>query len=226
MESHLEVWDGPPGRSTLLPGYGWVFPLADGRLNVGLGTVRSTSTSGPASTRPAANYRQLLTSWTANVPGRPLDPANQVSAPASAALPMGADRRPVYADGLALLGDAAGLVSPFNGEGIGYAMASGRLAAQAVVASVACHTRAGKEQALNDYPRGLAAEMGGYFTLGRVFVNLIENPAVMRVCTRYGLGRPTLMRFTMRLLSGLYEPRGGDWIDHIVQGLVRLAPAA
>ncbi|MDR1152184.1 MAG: geranylgeranyl reductase family protein [Bifidobacteriaceae bacterium] len=249
MESHLDVWDGPPGRSNLLPGYGWVFPLADGRLNVGLGTVRSASSHAPARphaptrarphaphscqppatasrTLPTANYRHMLTSWTANIPGRTLDPANQLTKPASAALPMGVDRGPAYADGLLILGDAAGLISPFNGEGIAHAMASGRLAAQAVLASHACRTRAGKEQALGDYGRGLAAEVGGYFTLGRLFVELMENPAVMRACTRYGLGRPTLMRFTMKLLSGLYEPRGGDWMDHIIQGLVRLAPAA
>jgi flavin-dependent dehydrogenase len=139
---------------------------------------------------------------------------------------MGINRRPLYADGLLLIGDAAGLVSPFNGEGIAQAMASGRLAADAIVCALACRTQAAHEQALQDYRRALAGEFGGYFTLGRVFVQLIENPKVMAACTRYGLGRPTLMRFTMKLLSGLYEPRGGDWMDHIVQALVNVVPTA
>jgi hypothetical protein len=72
----------------------------------------------------------------------------------------------------------------------------------------------------------MAREMGGYFTLGRIFVELIEHPAVMGVCTRYGLGRPMLMRFTMKLLSGLYEPRGGDVMDRVIQALTRMAPMA
>jgi flavin-dependent dehydrogenase len=139
---------------------------------------------------------------------------------------MGFGRRPLYADSLALLGDAAGLVSPFNGEGIGPALASGRLAAAAIVAGLACRTRPGREQALASYGRALDAEWGRYVGLGRAFVELIDHPAIMRLCTRYGLGRPTLMRFTMKLLSGLYEPRGGDWMDHLIQALVRMAPTA
>ena len=47
-----------------------------------------------------------------------------------AALPMGFNRQPHYADGLLLVGDAGGMVNPFNGEGIAYAMESGRLAAE------------------------------------------------------------------------------------------------
>ena len=41
MESHLELWSGTPGASDLLPGYGWIFPMGDGIVNVGLGSVAS-----------------------------------------------------------------------------------------------------------------------------------------------------------------------------------------
>ena len=47
-----------------------------------------------------------------------------------AALPMGFNRQPHYDKGLLLVGDAGGMVNPFNGEGIAYAMESGRLAAE------------------------------------------------------------------------------------------------
>jgi flavin-dependent dehydrogenase len=220
MESHLELWDGPPGQGRLMPGYGWVFPLADGRVNVGLGTVSSRANTANV------NFRDMLERWVPNIPGWRFDPADQLAPPRSAALPMAFNRVPLYGDGLLLLGDAGGMVSPFNGEGIAQAMASGRIAAQTCLGALACRTAAGREQALAAYPRAMADYAGGYFALGRVFVRLIEHPGVMRVCTRYGLGRPTLMKFTMKLLSGLYEPRGGDWMDRMIAALTRLAPAA
>jgi hypothetical protein len=118
------------------------------------------------------------------------------------------------------------MVSPFNGEGIAQALASGRIAAEVVAAALASPTDGERDRVLAGYGRAIGAELGGYFTLGRWFVELIENPKVMGLCTRYGLGRPTLMRFTMRLLSGLYEPQGGDWIDRLIRALVRMAPMA
>ena len=45
MEAHLELWDGEPGESNLLPGYGWIFPMGDGTVNVGLGSVSSTASA-------------------------------------------------------------------------------------------------------------------------------------------------------------------------------------
>src|SRR5690606_38945866 len=62
MESWLELWDGEPGRSDLLPGYGWIFPLGDGTANVGLGSVSSTATA------TKIDYRDLLKRWIANTP--------------------------------------------------------------------------------------------------------------------------------------------------------------
>ena len=68
--------------------------------------------------------------------------------------------------------------------------------------------------------------MGGYYTLGRVFVSLIEHPEIMRVCTRYGLPRRRLMRLVAKLLSDGWERRGGDAIDRFIQLLTRMVPAA
>ena len=69
-------------------------------------------------------------------------------------------------------------------------------------------------------------DLGGFYTLGRYFVRLIERPEVMRLCTRYGLPRPLVMRFTLKLLSDCYEPRGGDLVDRVISGLTRVVPAA
>jgi hypothetical protein len=69
-------------------------------------------------------------------------------------------------------------------------------------------------------------DLGGYYTLGRVFVKLIERPEIMRACTRYGLPRPLVMKLTHKLLADCYEPHGGDWADRTISALARLAPAS
>ena len=221
MESQLELWDGPAGASELLPGYGWIWPVGEGLVNVGLGSVSSRA----AATR--IDYRSVFATWMRNVPEAwGLTPDNQVGRLASAALPMAFNRKPHYADGLMLLGDAGGMVSPFNGEGIAQALMSGRLAAQAAAEAAVRSTSSGREQALAQYPAAMAAELGGYYTLGRVFVRLIEHPEVMRVCTRYGLARKHLMKLVSKVLSDGWERRGGDPIDRFLQILTRMVPSA
>jgi len=153
-------------------------------------------------------------------------PDNQVGRLASAALPMAFNRKPHYADGLMLLGDAGGMVSPLCAEGPPRGLVAGRRAAEAAAQAAARSTTIGRERALAQYPAALEAEMGGYYTLGRIFVSLIEHPEVMRLCTRYGLPRKHLMRLVAKLLSDGWERRGGDAIDRFIQLLTRMVPAA
>lgn len=221
MTSHLELWDGKAGESNLLPGYGWVFPQANGIVNVGLGSV---SSSGQATKLP---YREIFSTWVANLPPEwGLTPENQVGELRSAALPMAFNRKPLYADGLLLVGDAGGMVSPFNGEGIGPALFAGRHAAASIAQALARGTGSGFDLALSAYPAALKEQWGGYYQLGRIFVSLIEHPEVMRVCTRYGLPRPRLMKLVHKLLSDGYERRGGDLSDRLLQSLAKAVPAA
>jgi menaquinone-9 beta-reductase len=224
MESHLELWDGAPGQSNLLPGYGWIFALSDGTANVGLGSVSSTPARQSAQN---LDYRGLLDAWLRNAPEEwGFTPENQVGQVRGAALPMGFNRTPLYREGAVLAGDAAGMVSPFNGEGIAYALQAGRVAADAIAQARTRTTDAARERALATYADRMRADLGGYYTLGRGFVRLIEHPAVMRVCVRYGLPIPVVMQFVLKLLSDCYEPRGGDWIDRVIAGLTRVVPAA
>ena len=74
-----------------------------------------------------------------------------------AALPMAFNRKPHYADGLLLVGDSAGMVNPFNGEGIAYAMESGALAADVIAQALRRPTAYSREKALADYPRAAQA---------------------------------------------------------------------
>jgi geranylgeranyl reductase family protein len=218
LESWLELRT-PEGD--LLPGYGWVFGVGDGTSNVGLGILNTTKAWQDT------NYRDLMTRWTSSMPAEwQFDEAHAKGPVRGAALPMGFNRQPHYQDGLILIGDAAGAVNPFNGEGIAYAMESGRIAAEVVVQALARPEGPQRERALQAYPAAMKATYGGYYTLGRVFVGLIGNPQVMKIATKYGLPRPLLMKFTLKLLANLTDPRGGDALDRVINGLVRVAPAA
>ena len=221
LESWLELWDGPPGRSRLLPGYGWIFGVGDGTSNVGLGILNTSEAFG------RTDYRALLDHWLASLPvewGYVED--NATGPTRGAALPMGFNRKPHYADGALLVGDAGGLVNPMNGEGIAYAMESGRLAAEVIAMALAEPEGRRRERVLEGYPAALEQTYGGYYTLGRMFVKAIGHPSVMKLAARHGLPHPTLMRFCLKLLANLAEPRGGDAMDRVISGLTRLTPAA
>lgn len=221
MEGHLEIWDGEPGKSRLLPGYGWIFPLGDGTANVGLGTL---SARGKPS---KLDHRALMTTWIKHsTPDWGFREDGQVGPVLGAAIPMAFNRQPHYRDGLMLVGDSGGMVNPFNGEGIAYAMQAARHAAEAMVNWREAPDARARERALAGYASMMKDQLGGYYSLGRVFAVLISNPAVMKLCTRYGLPRPTIMRFTHKLLADVYEPRGGDWADRLLATLTRIAPSA
>ncbi|WP_165217431.1 geranylgeranyl reductase family protein [Schaalia sp. ZJ1691] len=221
MESHLELWSGTPGESDLLPGYGWIFPMGNGLVNVGLGSVSSRADA------TALPYKQVFRQWTASLPSEwGFTPENQVGPLRSAALPMSFNRVPAYSSGLVLVGDAGGMVSPFNGEGIAPAMKAGRFAAASIAQALSRTSRAGCDRAMSEYPEMLRAEYGGYYQLGRVFVRLIENPQIMRLCTNRGLPIPRLMKLVHKLLSDGYERAGGDIDDRLITALTRVVPAA
>jgi flavin-dependent dehydrogenase len=140
---------------------------------------------------------------------------------------MGFNRTPHYLRGLLLVGDSGGSVNPFNGEGIPYAMESGKLAAEAVVQALARADGPSRERALQAYPVRMQQEWGAYYRLGAIFVKLIGNPKVMQACTRHGLPHPALMRFVLKLLANLSDPPskgGADLSDRVIHVLTKLTP--
>jgi len=223
-DDYLESWLELRSREhpdKLLPGYGWIFGMGDGRVNVGLGALNSSPAFGKT------NYRRLLLDWLSNTPADwgLADEANADGPILGAALPMGFNRVPHYTRGVLLVGDSGGMVNPFNGEGIAYAMESGELAAEVIVQALARPAGAERERALAAYPAELKQRFGGYYRLGNVFVKLIGNPHVMRIATRHGMPHPTLMRFVLKLMANLTDPRGGDAMDRIINAMTKVAPA-
>ncbi|MFD2466950.1 geranylgeranyl reductase family protein [Amycolatopsis silviterrae] len=221
IEGHLELWDrSDPRDPKLLPGYGWAFPLGDGTVNVGLGML-STS----ASFRNT-DYRALLRQWLDGTPEEwGYREENAIGKVGGAGLPMGFNRTPHYRNGLLLLGDAGGMVSPFNGEGISAAMESAQLAAEAVVQALARPEGPSRERALEGYPRAVGELMGGYYRLGNVFAKLIGKPKIMHAATKYGLRVNKILPLVYKGLSGCYDARGGDGVDRLIAALARVTPS-
>ncbi|MGH2637074.1 MAG: geranylgeranyl reductase family protein [Actinomycetota bacterium] len=213
LEVWMDLWEG----DAILPGYGWLFALSDGSVNLGAGLLNTFKNFKDVSAQRVfeAFWRMLPAEWNVNedtAEGRAL----------SGPLPMGMSRVPASVPGMLVVGDAAGLVNPFNGEGIAYAMESGELAAELI-----------HEALLKDrpalahlYPAILRERYGRYFRIGTNFVRGIGHPAVMRALTEYGLPRAWLMRFALRVMGNLSDGRDGDAQDRLMYGIERLARAS
>ena len=223
MESWLELWDGTPGSSNLLPGYGWIFGVGDGTANVGLGILNTSEAFQTCRLqgRPAA--LALQHSRGVGLPRR----ANRVGRIGSAALPMGFNRKPHYTRGVLLVGDSGGMVNPFNGEGIDYALEAGHMAADTILQALALPDGPARERSCRVTPRRWTSAYGGYFTLGRVFAKMIGNPTFMKQATKYGLPRTRADASSLlKLMANLTDPRDGDASDRVINALAKVAPAA
>lgn len=211
FESFLELWAG----DHLLPGYGWIFPLPDGTVNVGLGLL---------STSPhfqQTDYKRMLEDWLAGLPPEwGFAPENRIGKPRGGPLPMGFNRSLLARPGFMVVGDAAGVVNPFNGEGIAYAMETGRLAARAADEALT----AGDPRAVRLYVDLLRDTYEGYFIMGRVFTRLLGKGQTMGLLTKYALPNDVMMKFAFKILGNLTDPRDGDAYDRIIHALARIAP--
>jgi flavin-dependent dehydrogenase len=208
---------GPTADS--MPGYGWVFGMGDGTANVGFGLLDTRRGTG-------ADHRAVLKQWVDTFPAdEHLGEEYAVTPLRGAGLPMALHRGPAYTRGLLLAGDAAGTVNPFNGEGISYAMETGRMAAETAVDALAVAEGPARETVLRRYPDRLRAEYGRHHRLGMGFLALLSRPDVVRFATAHGLKRPALVNAALRLMGNLTDGRDGDRVDRAIALLTRLAPA-
>ena len=216
IESHLDVRD-PSGN--VLPGYGWIFPVGDGRVNVGVGLLSTFNQW------KAVNTTKLMDSFVAWAPASwGIAPETSCGPPTGGRLPMGLSVSPVAGPTWLVTGDAGGVINPFNGEGIAYAYETGRFAAE--VLHDALDT--GDGRALGAYPRRLDAEYGLYFRVARAFVRIIGHPETMRVLVGTGMHSRTLMEWVLRIMANLLRPDEigpAEAVYRAVATLARAVPA-
>lgn len=214
ISSFLDLTDGD---GNLLSGYGWIFPLDDGSLNVGLGLLNTSKDFR------GTNYRRLLDRWAAGMADDwATTPDNQFGGVGSGPIPMGFNRTPIHRKGLLLVGDSAGMVNPFNGEGISYAMEAARLAAEVADEALARRSTA----VLDRYDAEIRGRWGGYYTLGKVFTHLVGSPQVMDVLTTHGMPIEPLMQWVLKIMAHLTDAKPSDVHDVMINTLQNVAPAA
>jgi geranylgeranyl reductase family protein len=213
FESWLDLWDG----DMLLPGYGWLFPLPEGRINLGAGLLNTFKNFSNVSARRLFDaFLRMLPDWMELSDSAAEGPVR------SGPLPMSFNRAPQAVPGLVIVGDAAGSINPFNGEGIAYAIETGELAAELIFESLV-NNRPGLAL---QYPAVLRERYEPYYRMGRVFARAIGRPAVMGRATKYLLPNRKVMAFALRMMANLSDGRAGDAQDRLLYALERLAKAA
>jgi flavin-dependent dehydrogenase len=215
MESQLDIRDETGAQ---MPGYGWIFPLGDGEVNVGVGLLstfarwKQTNTTRMMDTyvRTAPEY------WHLEGPN---------AKPMGGKLAMGLSVGPLVGPNWVVAGDAAGMINPWNGEGIAYAYETGRRAARHVHEAIA----ADDLSLLQRYPRELQNEYGLYYRMARIFVRAIGKPRVMWALTHAGLRSRPLMEWVLKVMANLLDEseRGvGELAYATLERMVRLVPSA
>jgi geranylgeranyl reductase family protein len=215
IESHLSLTDASGAN---VPGYGWVFPLGDGTVNVGVGVLSTFHRW------KAVNTSALMEILEQSAPDSwGLSPDTAASVPRGGKLPMSLSVGPAVGPNWVLVGDAAGAVNPFNGEGIAYAYETGRIAARHV------HNALGADDPtlLQGYRNELDDTYALYYRVARAFVRAIGRPGVMRVLTRTGLRSRTLMEWVLRVMANLLRPgelHVAEAAYRMVEQIVRMGP--
>ena len=215
IESALDVRDR---QGNAMPGYGWVFPVGNGTINVGVGLLSTFRDYKDV------NTSFLMEEFAHSLPDHwGIDPTKPVQPPTGGRLPMAGSVGPKAGPNWLVVGDAAGAVNPFNGEGIDYAYETGRLAAGLIAEAVA----RGDDAVLARYPGMLEEEYGLYFKVASLFAKVIGNPALIRELTRVGMRSKPLMEWALRVMANLLrdEERGAAEAAYgAIAAVVRLVP--
>ncbi len=204
ISSHLEL-RSPEGE--LLSGYGWVFPLGDGEVNVGVGTLATNR-------RPADLQLRRLLDLYADARRDDWQLDGGVRAPSSALLPMGGAVSGVAGANWGMVGDAAGCVNPLNGEGIDYGLETGRLLARLI----------GDGQDLDRaWPTLLRHHYGEAFSIARRLAGMITVPGLLPTAGPVGMRSRSLMKLALRLMGNLVTEDDHDAVARLWRAAGRLS---
>ncbi len=203
LTSHLEL-RSPDGA--VLPGYGWIFPLGNGEVNIGVGALSTAKRPADLALRPLISYYTDLRRDEWGFSGEP-------RAVASALLPMGGAVSGVAGPNWMLIGDAAACINPLNGEGIDYGLETGRLAAELLDCGDV--SQAWPSLLQQHYARGfsVARRLGLLLTFQRFL------PATGPIAMR----SPALMTIAVRVMANLVTDEDADRLARAWRGAGRLS---
>ena len=195
ISSHLELRDE---QGAVLSGYGWIFPLGTGEVNLGVGTLATAKRRADIAIKP-------LMQFYADQRRDEFGLSGDVRMPTSALLPMGGAVSNVAGANWALIGDAAGCVNPLNGEGIDYGLETGRMVAD-LIAGLGPDA-SGMSTA---WPAILREHYGEAFSIARRLAGLVTVPWVLPRFGPAGMRSDLLMTLALRWMGNLVTEEDRD----------------
>ncbi|WP_028643317.1 geranylgeranyl reductase family protein [Nocardioides sp. URHA0020] len=191
ISSHLELRDE---HDTIISGYGWIFPLGNGEVNLGVGTLATSK-------RPTDLAVKPLMAHYADQRREEFQLSGDLRMSTSALLPMGGAVSHVAGRNWALIGDAAACVNPLNGEGIDYGLESGRL----LVELMAEH-----DDLSETWPALLRDHYGESFSIARRLAGLVTVPRLLPALGPAGMRSDWLMTLALRWMGNLITDEDRD----------------
>jgi geranylgeranyl reductase family protein len=198
ITSHLEL-RSPAGE--VLPGYGWIFPLGNGEVNIGVGALATSKRPADSALRPLLSHYTDLRRDEWGFVGEP-------RAALSALLPMGGAVSGVAGPNWMLIGDAAACVNPLNGEGIDYGLETGRLAAEML----------GSGDLSQAWPAELHRHYARGFSIARRLALLLTIPRFLPAVGPIAMRSHVLMEVAVRVMGNLVTDEDADWVARIWRG--------
>jgi menaquinone-9 beta-reductase len=190
LETRLGI---PDANGNPIAGYGWIAPVGDGTVNIGIGLLSSyRDVRGVNALKLLDTFaRQISDAWQI-VPSEPL------KSPTRFRVPLGGSVGPTMGPTFLVVGDAAGAANPFNGDGVNAALMTGRLAADVLDEALTT----GNSTTLQRYPTLLADAAGQYDKVGRLAARFLGRPAVLRPMLRVGMRSDRVMGAALRIATG------------------------
>jgi menaquinone-9 beta-reductase len=183
----------------VLPGYGWIFPLGNGEVNIGVGALATAKRPADAALRPLIKHYTDLRRPDWEFDGQP-------RAVSSALLPMGGAVSGVAGPNWMLIGDAAACVNPLNGEGIDYGLETGRLAAELLTAG---------GDFSQVWPALLQSHYARGFSVARRLALLLTIPRFLPAAGPLAMRSHVLMEIAVRVMGNLVTDDDADWIARV-----------
>jgi menaquinone-9 beta-reductase len=220
-ETFIEATFDLTDRSdNILPGYGWVAPVGDGTVNIGVGLLST------ARDFRGTNVANLLDDHVLGSAERwGLQPDQPSGVVRIGRIPMGGSVRPTAGPTYLVVGDAAAVASPFTGLGIDAALETGRVAADVLHEALI----GGSPTALQRYPRLLDEMYAEHHKLARLFGRLLGRPAAMRQVSHAVLRSETLAELVLRISSRSLRPDhlgAAESVERLARTVMKVAPDA
>ena len=217
VETSLGLSD-PQGNP--VAGYGWVTPMGDGNVNVGVGVLSSYRDI------KGLNTLKLLTAFSDHVAADwGLDPTQPLKSPTRLRLPIGGSVGPKMGPTFLVVGDAAGAANPFSGDGIDAALMGGRLAANVLHEALTT----GNSTTLQRYPVVVAEEVEAYRKVGRLSARFLGRPAILkpalRLATRSDANRGAVLRIATNALRDDDTAGGAERAYRLASLAAKFAPS-